>query len=174
RTSAMGAFDWPIPKEGIAAVARFEGNAKSWPESIAVAFPRFVDIYAEAGVHESWGRVEDQQGAVFRQTLRRAYDGNARLIQIATWNDWGEGTNVEPSREFGYRDLETIQLMRKTKAGGAFRIQADDLRLPAELLTLRHRYKDDAATGQLDQIAELLSSGEVELARRGFEKFSSK
>ncbi|MDA7874325.1 glycoside hydrolase family 71/99-like protein [Rhodopirellula sp.] len=174
RTSAMGAFDWPIPKEGIAAVARFEGNAKSWPESIAVAFPRFVDIYAEAGVHESWGRVEDQQGAVFRQTLRRAYDGNARLIQIATWNDWGEGTNVEPSREFGYRDLETIQLMRKTRAGGAFRIQADDLRLPAELLTLRHRYKDDAATGQLDQIAELLSSGEVELARRGFEKFSSK
>jgi hypothetical protein len=30
------------------------------------------------------------------------------IIQIATWNDWGEGTVVEPSREFGYRDLELV------------------------------------------------------------------
>lgn len=172
RTSAIGAFDWPIPREGIAGVARFEANAKSWPQSIAVAFPRFVDIYAEAGVHESWGRIEDQQGAVFRQTLQRAFDGNAKLIQIATWNDWGEGTNVEPSREFGYRDLETIQQMRKSKTGEAFRIQMQDLRLPAELLVLRRRHQNDASQKRLEQIAGLLSRGKVEQARRELETFS--
>ena len=117
RTAAVGAFDWPLPREGIASVTRFEQNATSWPESIAVAFPRFVDIYAEAGVHESWGRIDDQQGEVFRHTLKRAFDGEAKLIQIATWNDWGEGTNIEPSREFGYRDLETIRKMRNRDLG---------------------------------------------------------
>ena len=174
RTSAIGAFDWPIPKEGLVGVARFEGNAKSWSESIAVAFPRFVDIYAQAGVHESWGRIEDQQGVVFRQTLKRAFDGNAKMIQIATWNDWGEGTNIEPSREFGYRDLETIQQMRKSKTGAAFRIQAGDLRLPGELLVLRRRHKDDASARQMDQIADLLSRGKVERARREMALFSAK
>ena len=174
RTSAMGGFDWPIPKEGVAGVARFEQNAMGWPESIAVIFPRFVDIYAEAGVHESWGRIEDQRGAVFRQTLQRAFDGPAKIIQIATWNDWGEGTQVEPSREFGYRDLEAIQLIRKSKTGGAFMIQSDALRLPSELLKLRRRYKDDASVKQLDQVAILLSRGEVEPARRGMERFFSK
>jgi hypothetical protein len=174
RTSAIGAFDWPIPKEGVAGVSRFEENAKTWPDSIAVVFPRFVDIYAEAGVHDSWGRIEDQNGAVFRQTLKRAFDGNAKIIQIATWNDWGEGTNVEPSREFGYRDLEAIQLVRKSTTGGAFRIQAGDLRLPSELLKLRRRYKDAASSKQLDQIASFLSRGEIELAKRGLERVSSR
>jgi len=26
------------------------------------------------------------------------------MVQIATWNDWGEGTGIEPTAEFGYRD----------------------------------------------------------------------
>ncbi len=174
RTSAIGGFDWPIPKEGLAGVARFEENAKSWSESIAVAFPRFVDIYAQAGVHESWGRIEDQQGEVFRQTLQRAFNGSAKIIQIATWNDWGEGTNVEPSREFGYRDLEAIQQMRKSKGDDAFTIRAADLRLPVELLTLRRRIEQGASQRDLDQIADLLSRGKVEQAKRELEKFSAK
>ena len=166
RTSAIGAFDWPIPKEGLAGVARFQENAKLWSEAIAVAFPRFVDIYAQAGVHESWGRIEDQQGEVFRQTLQRAFEGPAKIIQIATWNDWGEGTNVEPSREFGYRDLEAIQKMRKLKNNAAFTIQAADLRLPGELLKLRRRREQGASQRDLEKIAESLSRGKVEQARR--------
>ncbi len=166
RTSAMGAFDWPIPQEGIAGVDRFEKNASEWPESISVVFPRFVDIYAQAGVHESWGRIDDQQGKVFRQTLQRAFGGPARIIQIATWNDWGEGTNVEPSREYGYRDLEAIQQMRKSKSSGAFTIQAADLRLPVELLMLRRRFEKGVPQRNLDKIAALLSRGKVEQARR--------
>ncbi len=166
RTSAMGAFDWPIPQEGIAGVDRFEKNASEWPESISVVFPRFVDIYAQAGVHESWGRIDDQQGEVFRQTLQRAFGGPARIIQIATWNDWGEGTNVEPSREYGYRDLEAIQQMRKSKSSGAFTIQPADLRLPVELLMLRRRLEQGVPQRNLDKIAALLSRGKVEQARR--------
>jgi hypothetical protein len=28
------------------------------------------------------------------------------LIQIVTWNDWAEATQVEPSADLDYRDLE--------------------------------------------------------------------
>lgn len=34
------------------------------------------------------------------------------MVQIATWNDWGEGTGIEPTVEFGNRDLLTIQRLR--------------------------------------------------------------
>jgi hypothetical protein len=173
RTSAVGAFDWPIPQEGIAGVARFEQNASEWPDSIAVVFPRFVDIYAQAGVHESWGRIEDQQGAVFQQTLRRAFGGPAKIIQIATWNDWGEGTNIEPSREFGYRDLETIQQIRKSESRGAFKIQAADLRLPVELLKRRRLVEKETSQQNLDKVAEWLSLGKVEQARRELKSVSA-
>lgn len=173
RVAALGAFDWPIPKEGLAGVDRFEKNAGEWPESIAVAFPRFIDIYEQAGVHESWGRIEDQQGEVFRLTLKRAFRGEAKIIQIATWNDWGEGTSVEPSREFGYRDLEAIQQMRKSESSGAFTIQADDLRLPAELLQRRRLIEQGASQKKLDKVAELLSLGKVEQARRELKSVSA-
>ena len=165
RTSAMGAFDWPIPKEALAGVEKFEGKAKAWPVSIAVAFPRFVDIYAEANVHESWGRIEDQQGEMFRATLQRAFKGNAKLIQIATWNDWGEGTVIEPSREFGYRDLEAIQELRKSRLGSKFNVQAADLRLPAELLKLRRSDRTGQQSERLGRIAELLAKGQLDEAR---------
>ena len=35
--------------------------------------------------------------------------GNPELIQIVTWNDWQEGTAVEPSREHGFRYLDAIE-----------------------------------------------------------------
>lgn len=174
RSAAIGAFDWPIPSEGLAGVTRFEANARAWPESIAVAFPRFVDIYAEAGLHQSWGRIEDQQGAVFRQTLNRAFGSKSKLIQIATWNDWGEGTQIEPSREFGYRDLEIIQQVRRAETGGAFTIQAGDLRLPVDLLNQRRQLPEGNAASELDQIAVQLSQGKVEEARRRLRNYSAR
>ena len=38
RSAAEGAFDWPLPKEGLPAVKRFHVDAKTWPISIPVAF----------------------------------------------------------------------------------------------------------------------------------------
>ena len=60
-------------------------------------------------------------------------------MQICTWNDWGEGTNVEPSAEFGYRDLEAVQRLRCELVDRNFAPRADDLRLADRLLELRHK-----------------------------------
>ena len=78
--------------------------------TIAVAFPGFRDIYAEAGLHESYGSIPHRGGQTFIDSLDLAIQTGAPLIQIATWNDYGEGTVIEPTRQHGYRDLEALQL----------------------------------------------------------------
>jgi hypothetical protein len=167
RTAAAGAFDWPLPKEGLEAVDRFdaESKAKAWRCTIPVAFPRFHDIYDEAKVHESWGRIDDDRGRTFATTLERALRSGAPFVQIATWNDWGEGTIIEPSLEFGDRDLKMIQKPRRF-VDKTFAATPDDLVLPKRLLALRRTEparRDH--TPELDRAALMLASGETAEAK---------
>ncbi len=158
RTAAVGAFDWPLPNQGMAAVARFEQQSREWPQAIPVAFPRFVDIYAEAKVHASWGRIEDDEGRTFQDSMKRALTMASPLVQIATWNDWGEGTCVEPSRQFGYRDLEALQQLRRQHVDPEFAAAQADLRLPLGLLRLRRSGDDPQLQERCDRIATLLAN----------------
>ena len=73
-------------------------------------------------MRESYGYLDDQEGAVFDETLERARE-RASLIQIVTWNDFGEGTIIEPTTEFGYHYLEALQNYRKKQAGKTFPVQ---------------------------------------------------
>lgn len=115
RPAAAGAFDWPVPREGRARQSRFATESARWPVSFAVAYPRFADYYAQAGVHASWGEIPDQGGGTLTETLSAALASRAAAVQIATWNDWGEGTQIEPSREQGLRDLEIVQHARRAR-----------------------------------------------------------
>ena len=172
REAAIGAFDWPVPTKGLAAIENFHDASSPWPQSIPVAFPRFVDIYAEAKVHESWGRIEDNDGQTFHQSLKMALQQQQPLIQIATWNDWGEGTSIEPSVEFGYRDLESIQRMRRKQIEPGFAFVAADLRLPQRLLQLRRENTHDA--GQLDRIAQSIAMGDPAAADRAIRQLANR
>ncbi len=158
RTAAIGGFDWPVPKDALASFRRFHAAMKSWQYAIPVVYPRFVDIYRQAGVGESYGHLEDDEGRSFRRMLERAIEARPPMIQLATWNDWGEGTVIEPSREFGYRDLEAIHRMvaRPTPARVG---EALYLRLPLRLLQAR---RDQAADpGILDAVAMQIATGSV-------------
>lgn len=166
RDGAVGGFDWPLPAQGVAAIDLFAKASESWPHRIPVAFPRFLDIYAESKVRPSWGAVPDADGATFRHTLARAVAMPAEIVQIATWNDWGEGTSIEPSLEYGTRDLEAV---RSLKPGGPAGGTAG-LDLPARLLALRRTAGAEARVEQLDAIAAALSDGMIERARTGIER----
>jgi hypothetical protein len=169
RGGAAGAFDWPIPSQGLNAVSRFQKQSADWPHSIPVAFPRFVDIYKEAKLHDGYGRIDDDRGKTFRSTLQRAMSSNAKMIQIATWNDWGEGTVIEPSIEFGYRDLQLIQTLRRSRNELSAEFKASDLRLPTKLLELRRRSTSPEESQQLDQVAAMLATGRLATARAGLD-----
>lgn len=160
RGPAIGAFDWPLPKGGAEGCARerdgFYERAKGWATYIPAAYPRFHDFYKEAGIHDSWGYVEDADGKTFQTTLARALSSGAPIVQIATWNDWGEGTQIEPSTEFGYRDLVTLQRLRHS------RFAAEDLRLPVRLYLLQKKRRDP----RLNRVSTLLFAGRTMEAKK--------
>lgn len=167
---AIGGFGWPQPTGGTAASAAaletFYGWYSHTSNFIAVAYPRFDDIYADAGVHPSWGHIDDLDGKTYTDTLSRALTSGAPAVQIATWNDWGEGTQIEPSVEFGYRDLEATQRLRKKYVDPVFPYTPADLRLPIKLYLLRKAHPGDSAMQkQLDKVADLLCAGKPAPAR---------
>jgi hypothetical protein len=167
RSAAAGAFDWPVPKDYPASLERFFRLANDFPVAMPVAFPRFHDIYAEAEVQPSRGSIADDGGRTWADTLQRALESLAPAIQLATWNDWGEGTAIEPSLEFGYRDLETLQRLRRELVDSRFAYNHEDLRLPHRLYRLRRLpVNGPELKAGLDQAARLLATGSPGEARR--------
>jgi pimeloyl-ACP methyl ester carboxylesterase len=163
RKGAIGGFGWPSPKAGMQQVDRFLVQANQWPKAIPVAFPRFDDIYKQAGVSEGYPRLADNDGRTLKETLKKALNSNAPIIQIATWNDWGEGTQIEPSREFGDRDLQNIQSMLREAVLTAFRHQ--DLSLVNRLFKAR---RSGVQSEKADAIARAISAGRLQFARTSF------
>lgn len=151
-----GGFGWPWPPDGVTGIQKFYAQARKNGAFIGDAFPRFHDIYGEAKVHDSWGSLPDDEGKTLQRTFAWAQEAGSKVIQITTWNDWGEGTQIEPSVEFGYRDLEFLQ-----SATGS-RFKAPDLRLPLRLFKLR---KQGSSKVKLDQASAKLASGDVSAAR---------
>lgn len=165
RTAAIGAFDWPVPSRGLGATEEFYRDAAKLPLAIPVAFPRFDDIYEQAKLHPSYGTIPDNNGGTFRMTLVAALKSSAEIIQIATWNDWGEGTVIEPSIEFATRDLEEIQRLRKKYLDSAFPYTKDDLKLPKKLLEKRQDAAGTARAAVLDAAVLAVARGDVEEVR---------
>ncbi len=167
RNAATGAFDWPVPKVGLKAQDAFYEEAKRWPVGMAVAFPRFHDIYEQAQLHKSWGAIDDNVGKTFASSLENALKSGLPLVQISTWNDWGEGTVIEPSIEFGYRDLTVIQRLRRQYIEPGFAGDPEDLRLPHRLYKLRKIAKTRSIPPRdLDEIARLLINRSTKAASK--------
>lgn len=169
RSAAKGSFDWPQPQAGLAALDTYYQAARELQAAgylfLPVAFPRFHDIYKEGKAQEGYAPIPDDQGRTFASSLERAVQSGAPLVQIATWNDWGEGTIIEPSAEFGYRDLEVLQKQRRSRAP-QFLTTPEDLRLPLRLWRLRGRPAPTPAfTAELDRIAAQLAGADAAGAR---------
>ncbi|GAB4545439.1 MAG: hypothetical protein Tsb0013_03330 [Phycisphaerales bacterium] len=135
---------------------------------IPSALPGFHHVYAWDAPHLAY--LDHRDGATLRESLEASLDGGWPVVQLATWNDYGEGTMIEPTHEFGYRFLEIIQEERRERMGRAMRFTPEDLRLPTRLFELRKSgvVEDD----QLDRIAMLLASGRTDRARAALASFA--
>jgi hypothetical protein len=170
RSVADGTFDWPQPQVGLASLDTYYRSMTEGTIAMPVAFPRFHDIYREGKTQESYGQIPDDQGRTFAMTFERAMKSGAPLVQIATWNDWGEGTVIEPSEEFGYRDLETIQRFRRTQ-DSRFSATPEDLRMPYRLWRLRGRQaQPPPRKSELDAVARLLAFGNTAGAQAALQR----
>jgi glycoprotein endo-alpha-1,2-mannosidase len=74
---------------------------------------------------------------VLNETLTLTDSSIVEFIQLITWNDFGEGTMIEPTNEFGFLYLEEVQ----SYTGVSYTF--DDLQLPYKLYLLRKKHKNN-------------------------------
>jgi hypothetical protein len=183
-SAATAAYPWPpmwASKEGVLSqealtdyLTGFYAKAERWPVRIAGAFPGFHDIYKDAGVSAEERILDPRDGATFRETLQLALDQQPDIIQLITWNDYGEGTTIEPTEEYGYRYLEMVQETRRATDREVFPYTADDLRLPLVLFQLRRAHAGDAAVNaELDAVVAALLSANAAQARTILEGYET-
>jgi hypothetical protein len=176
---STGAFSWPpmwmsqIPGTGGVLsgaalknyLADFDQKAGNWPAFISSAFPRFHDIYQRAGVRNYWGYLGDRHGDTLRETLSRGMTNSSAIVQVITWNDFGEGSMVEPTQEYGYRDLGIIQDCRRQYLESNFSSNTNDLTMALRFYSLRRQYLTNIViSAELDRIFTNIVSGRIKVA----------
>jgi hypothetical protein len=177
--AGVGAFNWPpmwmsqAPGTGgvlsdaalQSYLADFDQKAGGWPAYISSAFPRFHDIYQRANVRNYWGYLGDRQGNTLRETLSRGMTNSSFMVQVVTWNDFGEGSMVEPTQEYGYQDLGIIQDFRRQYLEPGFNRHANDLAMAFRFYNLRrHSLTNIIVSAELDSIFTNLVSGNLDVA----------
>lgn len=97
-----------------------------------------------------WGNdrvvISRKGGGVYKTTWKECLQNNVKLIQIITWNDFAEGTTIEPTLDYEYRYLEMTAdftaILRGKKPDYAA------LRIPKKIYDLRRaRARLEAETG---------------------------
>src|SRR5205814_5220842 len=107
----------------------------------------------------------DSNGTTFQKTLTQAATNASSIVQIVTWNDYGEGTIVEPTQEYGYRDLGMIQDFRRQYFDSGFAAHTNDLTLAARLYNLRRQFSSNSIiSAELNRVFSNVVSGNLTVA----------
>jgi len=141
--SAQGEFAWIYSNylEGLNNFYKFRNIGVKF----GVAYPGFDSAYAMGG----WpgpGWSIPVGAATFEATLNAAISGGSHYIQVATWNDYGEGTMIEPTKQFGYTYLTILQ-----KKLGVPHSQADLEKVTANFHARKLFYDNTTMQAQLDK-----------------------
>lgn len=169
-SASMASYPWPpmwASEDGILSqealedyLADFYRKAGTMDYVVAGAFPGFKDIYQQAGIADETRYLDPRQGETFQFTLQSAIDQKPDVIQLITWNDYGETTSIEPTEEYGYQYLEMVQQARR-EMDTSFSYKAEDLRLPLRIFTLRNQYvRDTDVNAAIDIVVETLLAGD--------------
>lgn len=156
-----GEFTWPF-RDHLSDLDDFYNNrAPNFSTAIAAAYPGFYDYYEEGGYGDIIGwQIAYRGTGTLSATLERASTSGLPIIQLVTWNDFGEGTMFEPTDEFGYSFLEVVQDF----AGVPYSVQ--DLELVYDLYQKRKAHKSDSQIQvKLNQVYYYLIALRIENAR---------
>lgn len=160
-SNAFGEFSWVY--EDNSHIENFYKNQKSkFNLILGSAYPGFKDFYTEGGKEESalpW-EIDHNNGVTFDETLAMAQAANIDYLQLITWNDFGEGTNIEPTREYGYQYLEKLQVFSGTPYSG------EEFEYISKLYNLRKSQADNSsAQTALDKSFDYFVKLQVEDAK---------
>jgi hypothetical protein len=159
--NADGEFAW-VYQDGRSHLSHttgfYTGRAPSLNVAGGAAYPGFDDYYAEGGWGNNLFEIPANDGQTLQDTLDLAtqYSNRIDFLQLVTWNDFGEGTMMEPTVETGFSYLRKIQQF----TGVAY--DEDELQLIYRLYLARKKYAGDAPiVAMLNQVSTLLAQLEV-------------
>jgi glycoprotein endo-alpha-1,2-mannosidase len=120
----------------------------------------------------------DYHGERFRRTWELSVANSVDMVQLVTWNDWNEGSQIEPSDSYGYRYLELNKKYSAAYKGVADTVPNGALRIPLRLYNARKNAAKIANAAQraeisasLDQVRDALLAGRHENAAQRMEQF---
>lgn len=100
--SPAGEFLWVNPNPDYS-------GASAHSLYIAGAMPGFWDVYKEFNQGTGYTTYDRENGALFQRQLATAKDAGQQWLQVSTWNDYGEGTTIEPTVQYQYQYLTILQ-----------------------------------------------------------------
>lgn len=156
-TNAIGEYLWVNANPN----AWYTSAKSKFSTVMGGAMPGFKDYYKQGGAGDGYTSYDDEGGALFDRQLQAAKDANLDWLQISTWNDYGEGTIIEPTKEFGYRYLTKLQSFTGVKYKEA------DLQTIYRWYQLKVKYANDAVkTKVLNQCYDYLNALQPEQAAK--------
>jgi glycoprotein endo-alpha-1,2-mannosidase len=137
---AGGEYSWVDSNHMTTLSNYYQYSIENNIQTVGGAYPGFNDFYYEGGwrtnTNDDW-IIAHNGNQVLNETLNLNDSSPVEFIQLITWNDFGEGTMIEPTDEFGFSYLEQIQ----SYTGVDYTY--DDLQLPYRLYLLRKEHKYD-------------------------------
>lgn len=159
--NADGEFAW-VYEDHLTGLENFYNlRATGFDIAIGAAYPGFKDFYDKGGWPSNidWQIAYNSAGTL-SATLDAAGTAGISVLQLVTWNDFGEGTVLEPTVEFGFSFLEKIQDF----TGVSY--NTSDLELVYQLYKYRKQFAGDSAIQlKLDQVFYYMVSLQLDKAR---------
>jgi hypothetical protein len=178
-SNADGEYAWPYQD---ANTTNHLSKLRSFYQSSApflktaggVAYPGFNDFYQQGGAGSTLFYIPENNGQTLNDTLSLYNDwstgarsGLLDFLQLATFNDFGEGTMFEPTVETGFTYLHELQVFTGAKDPTTHRALDDsDLQLIYQLYLARKEYASNSATQSLlNQVSTDLATMQIDAAR---------
>lgn len=137
---AGGEYSWVDSNHMTTLSNYYQYSIENNIQTVGGAYPGFNDFYYEGGWRPNTDNdwiIAHNGNQVLNETLNLNDSSPVEFIQLITWNDFGEGTMIEPTDEFGFSYLEEIQSYTGVN------YTYDDLQLPYRLYLLRKEHKND-------------------------------
>jgi len=138
-SSGSGEFAWVDATDQANLQGFYQNRAPSLATYFAAAYPGFKDFYQQGGWGNTLFLLDYNNAGTLQNCLNLAKTSGTSYLQLITWNDYGEGTMIEPTLDFNFTFLQTIQ--RYT--GVSYTVT--ELQLIYKWYTLRKKYAGNAA-----------------------------
>ena len=159
---AVGEFLW-VDKDHLLAHDHYYNYYPQFNHiTVGGVYPGFKSYYSQGGWSDGvndWELSHDN-GNTFVETLNYSHHEVADLIQLVTWNDFGEGTMIEPTKEHGFMYLQLLQQYTGVTYTG------EDLFIAVDLYKARKKYAgNQEVQDYLDQSYRYIKQGKLKDVR---------